>query len=428
MERVRGTSASIRDGVRQSVTTRTEVGAFLRVLRGGGWRTASTTDLSTIGPQLARLASESIGAGGGDPREHLAPHVVDEHPFADARVDQVPLADKLDLLESRFPLLDRPLVRTWSANYLDEHREKVFVSSAGAEVSTSFQRSGLSYGFTLGDGHTTFTEKWQDGADRFGALTRDNDAMEALLERAERFLVDSKPVQPGEASVVLSPEVAGVFAHESFGHKSEADFMLGDPTMLESWQLGMRIGEPLLSIVDDGTLPGTGFTPWDDEGQPAQKTWLIRDGVLAGRLHSATTAAALGESTTGNARALSFRFDPIVRMTSTYISPGTSTREALFAGVEDGVFVETFRHGSGMSTFTIAPGLAWRIRDGRLAEPVRTSVISGSVFETLGLIDGVSDGLHLMPTVTGGCGKFEQYPLPVAFGGPYVRIKRMTVA
>ena len=167
--------------------------------------------------------------------------------------------------------------------------------------------------------------------------------------------------------------------------------------------------------------------PYDDEGTKAGKTYLIRNGVLAGRLHSVETAVELGEAPTGNARAVSCDFEPIVRMTTTVIDAGGLTKEELFAGVKHGYFIKDLKHGSGMSTFTIAPTLCYEIRDGKLADPVRIAVITGNVFETLSLVDGLSDEKEIFSFVTGGCGKMEQYPLNVGFGGPYVRISRMRV-
>jgi TldD protein len=225
--------------------------------------------------------------------------------------------------------------------------------------------------------------------------------------------------------MVLSPLVAGVFAHESFGHKSEADFMVGDETMRREWALGADVGTSHLSIVDDGNEAGIGYTPFDDEGTPAHKTYLMRGGRLAGRLHSCSTAADLDEEPTGNARAVNFHFQPVVRMTTTYIEPGASSKEDLIAGVEDGLLITNLNHGSGMSTFTMAPTFAYRIRNGEVAEPVRVSVITGNVFETLGKIDGLSDHLKLHSFVRGGCGKSEQFPLPVGFGGPWVRVSEL---
>ncbi|NLP04411.1 TldD/PmbA family protein, partial [Candidatus Fermentibacteria bacterium] len=250
---------------------------------------------------------------------------------------------------------------------------------------------------------------------------------ESRLERSAVFLRESVPVEPGDYTVIMSPFAAGIFAHESFGHKSEADFMTGDETMMREWAMGSRVGSEMLSIADDGTIPGTGYTPFDDEGTPAGRTWLVKNGMLSGRLHSASTAAALDEEATGNARSIGFEYEPIPRMTTTFIEAGGRTREQLFREVDRGIFVESVLHGSGLSTFTLAPSLAWMIRGGEVAEPVRIAVMTGSVMETLGRIDGLSDEVEIVSIPGGGCGKHEQYPLPVGFGGPHVRVRGLCV-
>lgn len=113
------------------------------------------------------------------------------------------------------------------------------------------------------------------------------------------YAMHAVPVEPGEYTCVLSPTVAGVFAHESFGHKSESDFMLGSETMRREWELGKQVGWEGLSILDSGVPNGSGYCPYDDEGTRARDTYLVKNGVLTGRLHSAATAAALDEAVTG---------------------------------------------------------------------------------------------------------------------------------
>lgn len=203
--------------------------------------------------------------------------------------------------------------------------------------------------------------------------------------------------------------------------------MVGDENMKREWAIGTRVGAELLNIVDTGMEEGSGYVPFDDEGTRAKKTYLIRDGILSGRLHSAMTAAALKEELTGNARAVSFQFEPIVRMTATYVEPGKSTKEELIAGVKKGIYISDYNHGSGMSTFTIAPNKAYMIRDGHLAEPVKISVITGNVMHTLHEIDGLSAEFELCSFALGGCGKMEQFPLRVGMGGPYMRVNHLTV-
>jgi TldD protein len=189
------------------------------------------------------------------------------------------------------------------------------------------------------------------------------------------------------------------------------------------------VGSEKLSIIDYGDIPGnSGYTPFDDEGTKSQKTYLIKDGILTGRLHSLSTAFDLNEMPTGNGRAINFEFQPIVRMTNTYIEKGTSTFNSLVSSIDNGYFIKSIKHGSGLSTFTIAPLKAYKIKSGKITEPVKINVITGTIFETLNDIEGLSDELVLKSSLTGGCGKNEQYPLRVSFGGPFVFVKKMNVS
>lgn len=431
IERVATTRIRIRNGQLEVLSERITQGAMLRVLKAGRWYYASTTDTDTLSEQLAALAASPVlpgEAAGGDVALFLRAHQDRVRRYDDKRVDQIDVAEKLGLLKSRVGAFERPSIRSWVAVHADEHVDKRFLSSKGADLSFDRQSVGFTYGFVVAHGDETVQERFYIGSDDFADLRGHDEGLVAAIERAEQFVSEAEPIVPGEYTVVLGPTPAGIFAHESFGHKSEADFMLGDQTMLESWPIGKRVGAGLLSIIDDGGARGRGYVPYDDEGQPAKRTYLIKDGVLQGRLHSAPTAAALDEATTGNARAMSFLFEPIVRMTNTWIAPGALTKDELFAGVEDGYFIESVKHGSGMSTFTMAPSLAWKIEQGRITRPVRISVATGTVFDTLEEIDGVSDTVELDWSVQGGCGKGEQYPLPVGLGGPYVRVRRLQLS
>ena len=434
LERTADHTITLRDGVLDDVKTQVESGALIRVLKNGRWAYASTTDLEAIDQTLAELASADnlppSSASVGVERLSIPRDTV--WVFDDERIDHVPLSEKLDLLKSHATALGRDSIATWTARWMDQHRDRRFVSSRGADVQHDYQECGFILSFSMTNEKDSVQERYTEAAHRFGTLRAAQEehglALTEKLNKCEQFLAGAVPVVAGEATVILSPQAAGIFAHESFGHKSEADFMLGDPAMLEAWKIGTEVGSPILSIVDSGRPMGSGYMPYDDEGQPASDTPLIENGVLRGRLHNALTASALNEEHTANARAISFRFEPIVRMTATTIAPGEETRASLFAGVDDGYFIETVKHGSGMSTFTIAPGLAWRIRNGEIAEPVRIAVLTGTVFDTLSEIDGLSDEIEVPFLVGGGCGKMEQWPLSVGFGGPYVRVRRMNLA
>ena len=150
----------------------------------------------------------------------------------------------------------------------------------------------------------------------------------------------------------------------------------------------------------------------------------MKEGVLTGRLHDAKSAAALNEALTGNCRAQSYQHFPVVRMTNTYMAAGKDDPEQMIKDVKDGIYVYMVEYGTGQATFTMKPSLSYRIRDGKLCEPLRINVLTGSVFETLFEIDAVGTDFELFDTYT--CGKNGQ-SVAVSAGGPSIRVKRLTV-
>lgn len=425
------TIISYKDGILEEMKTREEHRAFLRVYDGTMWYYASVTDLAHLQKTLDGLYAAATPNAQilSDPIVRRFEHNKDSvMRFADDSVRDIPASEKQALLKSYLPLLAEDACESMpEGTYLDRNSVFRFQSSLGADLTYDYQTCGLSFSCSMTEGDKKFSGHWQKGVTHFGELKNLTEEIRSAMTEQAAFMRNSVPVTAGKYPVVLSPEAAGVFAHESFGHKSESDFMLSDATMRDEWQLGKTVGSPILSIAECGSLPGCGYVPYDDEGTKARKNYLIKNGVLAGRLHSAQTAAALDEEPTGNARAIDCSFEPIVRMTNTYIEGGDLDFDQLIAPIKKGYFIKSIRHGSGMSTFTIAPSLAYEIVDGKLGRPVQISVLTGSVFETLGLIDGLTRDVQMLSFVTGGCGKMEQQGLPVGFGGPYVRVSSMNV-
>ena len=425
------TVISYKAGILEEMKTRVERQAFLRVYDGKLWYYASVTDVDHLQQTLDGLyaAAAENPAILDDPVVRRFERNRDEViSFADCSVRDIPLKDKQALLLSYLPLLSvDPCVTMPEGRYLDRSSLFHFQSSLGADIRYDYQTCGVAFSCSMAEGEKKFNGSWEKGGTKFSEIQGLEAEISAAVAEQTNFLRNSVPVESGKYPVVLSPEAAGVFAHESFGHKSESDFMLSDESMKNEWELGKAVGSPILNIVECGSVPGCGFVPYDDEGTKARKNYLVKNGVLAGRLHSVQTAAALDEGLTGNARAIDCTFEPIVRMTTTYIEGGDMDFEQLIAPIEKGYFIKTIRHGSGLSTFTIAPSLAYEIVDGKLGRPVQISVLTGSVFETLGLIDGLTKDVKLLSFVTGGCGKMEQMNLPVGFGGPYVRVSSMNI-
>lgn len=430
-ESVYNTNITFENGVLKQNKTALEKGVFIRVFDGRRWYYSATTDLDGVQQEIDALAALAT------PNEDILNHPVVRRleanrdvclRYQDTDVSKIDNLDKVSVLERYLPVLQElEDVQTTTLSYLDTHTEKRILSSLGCDVTFDYQRASIVMRYTFGCGGVPFSNMQQEYRETFAEVTELQDSFRKKLAEDWQYAHNAVPVVPGVYTCILSPAVAGVFAHESFGHKSESDFMIGDETMKREWALGTRVGSDILNIYDTGIPTGSGYVPYDDEGTKARKTYLIKDGILSGRLHSAYTAAALEEDVTGNARAMSFEYEPIVRMTSTCIGSGQQTVDELFAGVEEGIYVKDYKHGSGMSTFTIAPNVAYMIRNGKLAEPVRVAVITGNVMETLHKIDGLSQNAQLCALSTGGCGKMEQWPLRVSFGGPYVRVRDIHV-
>ena len=404
-------------------------GGCVRARVRGGWGFVSFNGTDDL-PRRARLAVEQARAAAVEETawEPAPPARAVVRPAIGKDPRQVTLATKKDLLDRYVEIIwSRPKIQTATLRYADTARSVYFVNSEGSAIEQS--RLDVVFG---GSAMARDGDDVQQGTLSLGALN-DFTFMESLDEqvremadRAVAFL-DAPYVDGGEYTVVLDPVLAGVFAHEAFGHLSESDFLYENPRMREIMTLGRRFGGKHLNIVDGAAVPGLrGSFAYDDEGTPARRTDLIREGVLVGRLHSRETAAVMGERPTGNARAIDYRHPPIVRMTNTFIEPGETTFEEMIADVKLGIYAKNWYGGTTtMEQFTFSAGEAYMIRDGKVAELVRPVVLSGNLFVTLENLDLIGNDLHM--SQGGGCGKGGQSPLAVSDGGPHVRIQNVLI-
>lgn len=427
-----GTSTNIHYSGREleDIGERTHRGGCVRVLKDGGWGFATFNDLDEL-DRYARLAVQQAELVGGK-KFPLAPVEPVERTYrTQVTTDpaDVPLEDKQRMCHryNRI-ILDSPRVQTSTVVYRDSRGTSLFASSEGGFIEQQYVFCGALVGAIAVDG-TNIQRAFESNGDLrgFGKVS----TMEPDCEKAVRRAVDSldaHPVEAGVYTVIVDPKLCGVFVHEAFGHLSESDFLYENPRLQEIMQLGRRFGPDFLNIVDDGSLEGeAGFIAFDSEGVPGSRTPLIRDGVLTGRLHNRETAAKMGEEPTGNARAISYRHAPIVRMTNTFMEPGETPFEQMLAETDDGLYCVGMLGGqTNMEMFTFSAEEAYRIRNGRVAEKVRDVVLTGNVFQTLQNIDRIGDDFRMHGGL-GGCGKGGQSPLRVGDGGPHCRIRDVVI-
>jgi len=427
------TTFTLKEGRVEAAKQGIENGVALRVLVDGAWGFASvglfedTILLSAVSDacKMAKAASRRLKNS-----IKLAPisSVVENVKFSPKKnpVD-ISLVDKIGDVSQISKTVQQydERIKSCTVNYLDLTGSSFFVNSEGAcieqdklyvwaHVSASAESCGV------------FTFSREEIGSILGYEIFDvqspHDVGEAVAKRAVTQL-SAKPIRGGRLPVVLGPNVVGVFVHEAFGHLAEADLALSGGVL--SGVLGKRIGSDLVTFYDDGTLSGGfGSFKYDDEGVLAQKTLLIKDGVVVGLMHNRETAQKFGVNPTGNARAEDFRVEPIIRMRNTYMAPRDHMFEELLEGVKFGYFFKSFRGGQANldGTFQVGIQEGYEIVNGEIGTPVRDASLSGNTLETLLNVDAVGKDFVID---AGRCGKGQS--AFVGDGGPHIRVSEVVI-
>lgn len=407
------------------------LGGNIRAAACGGWGFVSFNSLDGLREKvdLAVLQARLVGKEKTQLAE-VEPVVDEVRPEITKDPRLVSLADKKRLVENYtdviYSLGDK--IQTSSVNYGDLHSRVYFANSSGTWIDTErvYLAGNVSAVARDGDEIQQNGFSFSSTCD-FGVAENRHDEVRQMTQAAIDML-SSPRVKSGEYTVIIDPTLAGIFVHEAFGHLSEADDMAENPQMCELMVLGRRFGGDHLNILDGADIKGSGGTiRYDNEGVPKKPTHLVRDGILVGRLHSRESAAKMGEQPTGNARAISYAFPPIVRMTNTYIAPGSVTFNQMISDVDEGLYViDSLGGETSNEMFTFSAREAFMIRNGKVAERLKGVNLTGNVFTTLENIDAIGNDI-LWPKKGGGCGKAGQSPLPVGMAGPHIRIRNCIV-
>lgn len=417
----RGLDSSVRitgDEIKSSHGT--FYGVSARVLENNSWGFASSNnascDFAALLEKAARLARLERG----------------NIKLKEARIEKKTIRKKtrtapLDaqinvLLDAKKEIAGRHVISSL-ASCNDVVLKKEFYSSEGAEI---IQEQGYTY-----VSYTVITKSGgliQRGYEKdasiagFGRIDAYAIARSAD-EKAERLLHASHPPK-GRFTVVLDPEMTGVFSHEAVGHACEADSVIDRESILGG-RLKKRIGSELVNIIDDPAAKDFGHYAYDDEGVKAEKQHLVKNGILTGYLNSRETSQRLGLASNGHSRASSFDTFPIVRMGNTYFLSGRAEKEDLF-DIRHGIYLKGMRGGSVdifSGGFMFRAEEAYEIKNGEPGRILRDVTLTGNILETLNGVELVGKDFGTSPGI---CGKFNQ-EAPVSDGGPHIRVKNMAV-
>jgi TldD protein len=320
-----------------------------------------------------------------------------------------------------------PRIKMASISYYDEVRGRVIATSEGAYITDELPLLFFIVQ-TLSEGNGTRHMGRERLSRHSGFEMFDQVKPEAVARACAResiAMLEAKDAPAGRMDVVMQNGWGGVLVHEAVGHPLEAD-NIARKIGAFTGKLGQKVASPLFTMVDDGTMPNhRGTINVDDEGTPAQKTVLIKDGVLQMYMTDVLSAGQLKLPRTGNGRRESFRYLPIPRMTNTYIENGKDKPEDVLASTKSGIYVQSLSGGSvdptsGVFNFTCRE--AYLIENGKKTTPIKGATLIGSCLEIIQNIDALGNDLDHGPGV---CGKGQA--AEVDCGQPTLRLRGINV-
>jgi len=410
-------------------------GVGIRVLRGEQAGYAYSDDLSLEAlRRTARVASLIAKDGAARVRAvalpplQRAPLMYAGMPDPDAPADSqayVSLLSRADIAARAFD----PRIRQVNASVSDEIQDVIVATSEGRFVRdrrplVTLGVQCVAEGVARGSGF--YGDGGRRGLDYFVTRTPEEIAQESA--RIATVNCDAADAPAGDMAVVVGAGSGGVLLHEAVGHGLEGDFNR-QGTSRYSGRVGERVASELVTIFDDGNLPGErGTIAIDDEGTPGQHKVLVENGILRGYMQDRLNGALMGVASTGSGRRQSFRVPPQPRMCNTYMPSGESTFEEIIASVGRGLYAKSFLGGQveiskGDFVFMLAEG--YLIENGKLTKPVRGATLIGNGPEIMTRVEAVgNDGQLAARYYT--CGKAGQY-VPVGVGMPTVKVSSVTV-
>lgn len=435
-EHLNATSVTLSDGKVSDASTSVDLGLGVRVVVGDSVGYAYTEDLSVVAMREAAQVAAEIAAGG--PSRSIAAlgskgprQLADRYAIA-ARWEDVGMATRVGLVRTweQGTFARDPRVRKVETTLTDAQRHILIVRPDGRMVYDYQPMTRALVSVTAEQNGKKESAK-ANIAQRRGLEFYSAANVEHLLSKAvddTMILFDAVKPPAGEMTVVLGAGSSGILLHEAIGHGLEAD-LNRKGTSIYADRIGSRVAPKGVTVVDDGTMPHErGSLNTDDEGNPAERTVLVEDGILRGYLHDEISARHYGVASTGSGRRESFRRPVIPRMRTTYMENGEYTPEEIIASVSRGIYCSTFSNGQveiGGGDFAFYVRHGYLIEDGKLTRPIKDVNIVGNGPKVLETVQMVGNDLRID---IGGwtCGKDGQ-KVPVSQGIPTVKVEKLSV-
>lgn len=402
LERIVSESIQVRNGSVEGFSTGSSHGIGIRVLFRGAWGFASTNIL--MEEDALKAAREAFAIAEAFSKANAKKAVLSE---VEAIVDSfastfvidpfgVPPEEKLELLINLTEEASRRKDIEVAESFMEFTRsDKEFVSTTGSEISQSIMTSGAGYHVIAEDDRDAQRRSYPDahhglfrtaGYELIEGLKM-TDSIDRVTDEA-RALLKAKECPAGVKDVIIDGPQTALQIHESCGHPSELDRVLGSEigfaggSFLTPDRRGsFRYGSRHVNIyADPAESAGAGSYKYDDEGVRARRVDLVREGVFTGYLTSRESAPFIGERSNGSMRAESWKGIPLIRMSNICLEPGSGTLEDLMADTKDGILMSTNRSWSiddRRLNFQFGTEAAYEIKNGRVRQILKNPVYFG---------------------------------------------------
>lgn len=409
-------------------------GLGIRVVKGDAIGFAYTESLDPAAMRRAAETASRISSGAERPVAIDATPEFRSTSFYsnDDPAASRPPADKVAILEraDRAARAYDPSIVHVEGNFGDEMKH-VLIARSDGRVSGDVQPM-LRFGViatSQKDGTNRLARK--SGAGRLGLEYFEGIPPEEIARDAARMAIlqhQAVEAPAGTMPVVLAAGESGILIHEAVGHGLEGDFNRKG-TSNYSGRVGEAVASPLVTVVDDATIPNSrGSINVDDEGNFTGRNVLIERGKLLGYLHDEMSARYFGVAPSGSGRRETFKSYTMPRMSNTFMLAGQSNPEDILRSVGRGIFCAAYSGGQvniSNGDFVFSVSEAYLIEDGHITAPLRNVTLIGNGPDVLSKVTMVGNDYRLS-TGTWTCGKDSQ-SVPVGVGMPTVLVSGITV-
>ncbi|MDH5186707.1 MAG: TldD/PmbA family protein [candidate division WOR-3 bacterium] len=429
-----------------------DAGIGIRAIAQGCWGFAATAKLDKktvertaalavkVAKASARLKDKDVVLSETEKVTDTFQTKIQSDPFS------VPLDEKIDLLLTATKAMKKVKGVKFSEAYLNFIKKyQIFGSTQGSLIEQIIYQSGGYIDSTAIKGNITGERSYPGmhghykcaGYEFIKGLNFIGNAQRVAEEAVA--LTIAKECPKIETTVILDGSMVAIQVHETVGHPTELDRVLGTEVSLAGKshltpdkRNNFRMGSDIVSVTADATIEGgLGSFGYDDEGVRAQRVYLIKDGIFTGYLTSRETAQVFAEPSNGTMRASSWASIPLIRMTNINLEPGTRNLDDLLADTEDGIYFESAGNPSiddKRLNYHIHSEIGWIIKNGRKTEIIRRPSFSGISYEIWRNCDAICSQNHWEVWGVPNCGKGDPtQTMQVGHGAAPARFRKIKV-